>query len=299
MKVYIHIGFPKCASSSLQATLFENEAKLKKNGVLYPKLGRQVGGYRNHTPIIKLDFPVAEYVEGALKEASSNKCDKIIISTESIVDNLRLERVQERCNTLAQNFKSHADVSVVTFSRSPSSVINSSFAQFLKAGLWALNRDEFFKSTDGTIDGFLDFFHEKWGFDLWQFENLYKMAIEVFEVDSLVDFRIQDGTDVIETFTNFVENGLSLTPSSVTNKRFSLEKLYLIRQFISQYGLASFQENAPILKGQVTFDKKIISSEQAQRDGMLLSRKYSLLLNELDTRTQGVKVFAKNDLLRS
>ena len=38
--IYIHIGAPKTATSTLQSTLAGNYRKLLKNGVLYPKAPR-------------------------------------------------------------------------------------------------------------------------------------------------------------------------------------------------------------------------------------------------------------------
>lgn len=94
MKLYMHIGFPKTGTSSIQAFLYANRDILANQGVCYPEPGANVflTGIKGHIFCCELmhrtgrmDRPWTEYRDAYKAELEASGCPKGIISAENFV----------------------------------------------------------------------------------------------------------------------------------------------------------------------------------------------------------------------
>ena len=54
-QVYVHVGMPKCASSSVQAHFHKHYGHYHRQGLLYPRTACQKADYRSHRPLLDAD----------------------------------------------------------------------------------------------------------------------------------------------------------------------------------------------------------------------------------------------------
>lgn len=94
MKLYMHIGFPKTGTSSIQALLYANKERLANQGICYPEPGTNdlLPGIKGHIFSCELmhrtgrmDKLWTEYREAYKMELESSACPKGIISAENLV----------------------------------------------------------------------------------------------------------------------------------------------------------------------------------------------------------------------
>lgn len=99
--IYLHVGYPKTGTSSLQFFLFKNRLRLKENDYLYPESGLlfippyYIAHYlipfnlfykKTGIKFYNLDFPDDELLIKKLRaEIENKKCNNIIISCESFL----------------------------------------------------------------------------------------------------------------------------------------------------------------------------------------------------------------------
>lgn len=102
--LYLHIGLPKTATSSIQGFMSDNRAALKRKGILYPDTGRK---HTAHHPFAgalserKFDWinaldPYLLKVD-LLKEIRDSGCTRVVLSSEAFShgDRFDLEKVRE------------------------------------------------------------------------------------------------------------------------------------------------------------------------------------------------------------
>lgn len=131
-QLYIHIGFPKTGSSTIQKFLNLNADKLYQNGICYPKplCGPQLREHDGHLSMVKVDsqfhkdiVPWYVYRKKYFDDLKKKSCMKNILSAEALV--------YENPNELAM-FKEHFDVKIVCFFRNFFEYADSLQKQFIK-----------------------------------------------------------------------------------------------------------------------------------------------------------------------
>jgi len=94
MKIVIHFGLHKTASSSFQTFLYVNRLALQDVGVFYPKIDNDKSHFQIPSAIIKNEWSfVKSFLKKAFDEAINNKLKTVFISSEDfetiIVENYR------------------------------------------------------------------------------------------------------------------------------------------------------------------------------------------------------------------
>jgi hypothetical protein len=84
LKLFLHCGFPKTGTSSLQAWLDANEILLYQNGICYPKDERDAEGIAHHRLTNKNSPEVTDIVDRILDLFKRNQDSNILMSTESL-----------------------------------------------------------------------------------------------------------------------------------------------------------------------------------------------------------------------
>lgn len=89
MKIHMHVGQPKTGSSTIQRFLKNNRDVLIKKGYLYklPNSYNQVSHQNILQKIVNSENPeknFKEFIDGQIEKAREEKCDNIIISSESL-----------------------------------------------------------------------------------------------------------------------------------------------------------------------------------------------------------------------
>ena len=131
-KIYIHIGLPKAASTTIQNYFVENSYELLKLGVLYPHTGRR------HWAHDDIGFQVVEDPRynpavgdlSALKEEISRaQVDKVVISS-----NQCLMPKFHRLNSPRMKISSLGETKIILYIRRQDLWLQSLWAQRVKAG---------------------------------------------------------------------------------------------------------------------------------------------------------------------
>jgi hypothetical protein len=157
--VYLHIGAPKTATSTLQSMLAGNCEQLLEQGVLYPRLLRH--GDAHHTLVCDLiqaykGHTMADlwYGEQARGEAWSklqqeidqhhSQIDKIILSSELFFG--QTQRLEDMLADIRNRFAGH-ELKVVVYLRRQDELYSSFFNQDVKgARQWAHNAYQFYQT---------------------------------------------------------------------------------------------------------------------------------------------------------
>ncbi len=157
--VYLHIGAPKTATSTLQRVLARNHRQLLKSGILYPKDCRS--GDAHHTLACDLiethqeirmpdlwygSLPRQQSWELLLREiqAHRNGLKSVILSTELLFgQNYRLELMLKEIKSRLEGF----DIKVVAYLRRQDQLYSSFYNQDVKGTRqWATSAYEFYET---------------------------------------------------------------------------------------------------------------------------------------------------------
>jgi SAM-dependent methyltransferase len=131
-QIYLHIGFPKTGTTSVQMWFTENAAALAAHGVLYPGTGRvgQEYGYGHHQlPRSLVERPLSELMVAwpdmarLCDEMANSPAQTIVISSEDFSTRLR----QPEVDLLAQHLADF-DVKIVCYVRRQDEFIISVWA---------------------------------------------------------------------------------------------------------------------------------------------------------------------------
>ncbi len=227
--VYLHVGMPKCGSSTLQSTFRKFDDVHRKQGVCYPRAFRDDFGYFSHRPLHNM--PLQE-VDGAVaaiaQEAKVANCEKIILSSEEFTNSRwDKENTAEVIQSLNRCF-GVSNVRLVFLVRNHFSFVESVFSQFLKGGMFRVPADAFYQRDDTSISGYIDCFNENNRFDFFCYSEMIDRfrqhapdnKIDVYSIDK----SDLNGKDVIEVLC--AKLGLQLPEiSTPANARFSTKTL--------------------------------------------------------------------------
>lgn len=270
MQVIFHIGMPKCASTSLQAHFANNDELYRQSGFLYPVSHRSVKGYRRHQSLLDPGLEPEQAAEDILMEAEASSCNRILLSTEDFISN-RSGQFTELTSAFSARLGPDA-VSYLCLIREPMAMLRSSYHQFVRAGLWGINRDDFFNKTDGSINAFIEAFLEERGCHWYEYPTLINRAIDGVPAAQLRVWDVDDGTDPIEKLC--VLYGLPKgTPTEAMNKRLPQQKIKLLRNFQRDFGQGIYLTNRRALIQKIDLSGLRYTPDQAICDGIDLPSK--------------------------
>lgn len=237
-KLIVHIGMPKCGSSSLQGYLYENYKKNYEKGIYYPQEYRTESGYFNHEPLSRLS---GVDLEKALKEvyAKSHTSDTVILSCEGWGEwypKANLKELLEKAAIIFSKF----EITVLCYLRNPFSYVISCYYQFVKDGLFGINRDFFLNHQEPSLRVFLNLFYKKKGY------HLYDLSSAIRDIKSIGDYNFifksmervdsENGSfelDLCEELGLYIpsrEKNIKVTNARQSDK--DLEKFLFVSQFL-------------------------------------------------------------------
>lgn len=129
-KIFLHIGFGKTGTTSIQTYFSKKRADLLHQGFLYPETGISVGGHHLLAPLGEENITgnTRNLYDKLKQEISNNNAQKIIISSENYVF-ARHSFIKD----LMHEF-SEFDVTIIFYARRQESLIESTFLQWQKIG---------------------------------------------------------------------------------------------------------------------------------------------------------------------
>lgn len=135
-KLFIHIGLPKTATTTLQSFLYENRDNLRNYGYLYPQTGipDKLKAHRNLSWLIvrrkKADLSFGTWKE-LNQEVDDSNFKNVIISSEffSIANNKHIDILKSKLKFY--------DVKIVVYLRRQDVRIESQYTQNVKNGIYA------------------------------------------------------------------------------------------------------------------------------------------------------------------
>ncbi len=262
MEVIFHIGMPKCASSTIQAHFADNDAYYASHGVLYPESYRIQHGYRHHENLFARDLKADTAVDTLLQEAKAKSCSKLVLSCERFSDD------QARLGDLTTAFSAalgQDSVTVLGLIRDPLGLLRSSYAQFVKGGLWGINRGEFFKKTDASIDAYIDAFKTRWGYNWFDYDQILSYATKKATMGQQLVWDIGEGPDVVTRLCSHLQVENAPIGKS-KNQRLKPVHVKFLRDFQVSYGQVAYIANKPALTNRLNFSNVSYSQEQAIQD---------------------------------
>lgn len=171
--VHLHIGMPKCASSSVQAHFWDNYDAYRQQGLLYPRTACDTTGYRSHRPLHAT--PTAELpqrVREIAEEAAAAGCDRILLSSEAFI-NSHWDRSESAAVLEALQAEFGAEnLRLLFLIRDHASFLSSAFAQFIRAGLMRVPPEPVFAHEPLSIIGFANAFRARNGFEIFSYSDL-------------------------------------------------------------------------------------------------------------------------------
>ncbi|MEQ3671118.1 hypothetical protein [Pseudophaeobacter sp.] len=246
MQITIHIGFPKCASTSLQAYMADNDALFRAAGLLYPESHRLHTGYRHHGPLLAPDLDLAAAVDDIANEAQTHRCGHILLSTEEYTTN-RTGRLAALTREFSKRFGPEA-VSLLCLLRDPVAMLRSSYQQFVRAGLWGIHRDKFYNETDGSIEAYIEAFHKVRECHWFAYDDLLRAAMTGVTAGRLTVWDL----DRISDLAGQLDHHFSLPGGQtalVKNIRVSMAKLHFLRLFQQEFGQKAYRRNrGPLIR---------------------------------------------------
>lgn len=250
-KIYVHVGMPKCASTSVQGHFFDGYAHYHQQGLLYPRTACEMGGYRSHRPL--LDAPTDEMpalIEEIAQEAEQHSCDRILISSEEFIHS-RYDHEQPLTliELLNQRFGTQ-NVTLIYLLRDHVSFMESTYAQYIKGGMFRISDHRLFAQDRFDLEGFADQFQRTHGFEIFSYSDFFTRfegrkagnKIEYFSIHR----EDNQGKDVIETLCDFI--GVpKIEESQRKNSRMSEQALFHILHARKRHGLRNVRPRRSIL----------------------------------------------------
>lgn len=265
MHVTIHIGLPKCASSSLQGYFADNDALFRNAGLLYPVSHRQEDGYRHHDPLLASGLDVAAAADDILQEAGASGCRHVLLSAEQFSSD-RTGKLAAVAGAFADRLSPDA-VSCLCLIRDPVAMLRSSYQQFVRAGLWRIDRQAFYQSTDASIEAYIQEFHRLWGCHWFAYDQLITRAMAGVPASGLQVWDL-DQTPSLTERLNAHFNLPDGTAAEVRNTRLPQVKIQFLRRFQQDFGHKIYDRNRPALIRRVNLSGSGYTPEQALLDGL-------------------------------
>lgn len=255
-QIWLHVGLPKCGSTSLQQHMAKFAELHQTQGVCYPQSWRTLDGYRNHLPLAKLGpEALPQALEQITSEALNRQCSRIVLSCEHWTNAFSCSNLLRLHATLRAQFPDW-QVRILAYFRNPYDFVESCYAQYIRAGLFQISRRRFYADGAPSIEKFLACFEDGWGFPLYSNLQFARLLTEHFTSEELLLRSIspQDlaEPDMLADFCRLLE-----LPSPETtqrsNQRVSARKLAELEYVQTFTDLESFAHLRPkLLKTDVT-----------------------------------------------
>jgi hypothetical protein len=242
-QVILHVGLPKCASTTVQRAFVANEHELRSQGVLYPKTGRLVSEYKSHAPwctAVRAD--VDALVDRLRAEASDVRT--VFLTSEEFTS---LPRWQERMQTATSALNDAfgpSSVSVLLLVRNHFDYAESCFAQFINAGVLGIHKARFYKRFEPTISGFAQAYAATNGHHFFSLTQVLRRVEECVPANQVEVMSIErddlSGRDVTEALSDRL--GLTeLKKARSRNQRFATPRLLALNRAQHRYGVKPYR----------------------------------------------------------
>lgn len=193
-QVWLHIGLPKCGSTTLQRHMAAAEALHQAHGACYPQAWRSPDGYRSHLPLAKLpDRQLQRALAEITSEARERGCDRVVLSCEHWANAFPHSNLGALYATLQTQLPDW-QIRIAAYFRNPYDFVDSCYAQYVRAGLFQINRHKFYADAAPSIEKFLACFEDSRGFPLYSNLSYARMLQAHFppEVLTLRSLESQD-----------------------------------------------------------------------------------------------------------
>lgn len=238
-QIYIHIGFPKTATTTIQSALVENAHELIRIGVLYPNTSRRQLAHHD------LGFQVSEdprynptlgSIASLKEEISQPNINKVVISAESLAV-AEIHQIQ----LLKEELSPLGDIKIVVYLRRQDLWLQSLWSQLVKSGFVI---DTFGRFLDKAVLQKVDELDPLSTFILKQSNGDFYSRInrweEVFGKRNIVVRTLESREDNRNLSSEFLEIvGVSLpyiAEKKDKNISPSLKTLEVIRHIVSKIG---------------------------------------------------------------
>ncbi|WBU57793.1 hypothetical protein [Paracoccus sediminicola] len=225
----------------------------KRAGLCYPHAGRTVRGYRNHQVLLGNDTTIEEKLAILANIArESRRSNKIFLSYEECTGNKKTFSNLPALVELINEAFGAGCVKVVLCIRNHFELAESSYAQFLKGGLYGINHKNFFKNDGAAIGEYFEFVHRKRGFYPFSYRDIFlkikeqlpETSIRVLStersdlggqditeyLDQVLDVQPKDGfADLLRRWSG------KRPPTRRRNERFSVKSLAALQYAYSRH----------------------------------------------------------------
>lgn len=150
--VYLHVGFDKAGSSSIQASIFKSKEYLNSIGFVYPEFGESANlSFRmhllfskhsnTHPHILRNGFDLHKIKR--INKTLNNKIDKCIETNDNVIisaESISLLKRNELLNCREYFLQKGVKLKVIAFVRNPTKMLASGISQRIKSGIF-INRN--------------------------------------------------------------------------------------------------------------------------------------------------------------
>ena len=152
-KIFVHIGYPKTGSSSLQDFFYRNRQKLSKVGILYPETGLQWHGHHALAGLFQHEHDQLywlmtnrkfDYQAELRKEIFEKKPKTVVFSSEAFAFTQKIAGLKKFFSEISSELK------LLFFFRRQDYWIESAYTQLYKAGLLSFSFNKFLNNSDGN-----------------------------------------------------------------------------------------------------------------------------------------------------
>lgn len=186
--LFIHIGPMKTGTSTIQRFLVDNVEALAKQGIIYPRVGRSArSAHHNFAHELRSAVyfnPALGGLDQLFAVMRETPGKQFVISSEMLAS-LPVQRI----NFLKERL-SGIDIRIISYTRSPASLIRSHYTQASKLGRHIDDFDVYFDRAIAKSIGSVRLRPERWA---------TVFGWEALRVRSLEQLR-SDGTDLLEDF---------------------------------------------------------------------------------------------------
>jgi glycosyltransferase involved in cell wall biosynthesis len=208
-QVWLHIGLPKCGSTTIQRHMAAAETQHQRQGVCYPKAWRSPDGYRNHLPLAKLPpRQLSRALSEITVEAEDRACNRVVLSCEHWANAFPGSNLRTLYKTLHTQWTDWR-IRIVAYFRNPYDFVESCYAQYVHAGLFQINRHKFYADGAPSIEKFLTWFEASRGFPLYSNLSYARMLQAHFPPEVLtlrsLEPRDLDQPDMLADFCSLLD----------------------------------------------------------------------------------------------
>lgn len=252
-RVTLHVGLPKTATSSLQATLAQNYAQCMDAGFCYPQAMRTQKGYRNHLLLNNAatglsDRAFIDEYQSVLTEAGDRD---IFFSYEGF--SRQLIRGQTPVVTMLNQIHGAENVQILITLRNVYAFADSLVAQFYKGSLFGIDPNALARSGKLTPQGFFAASENAFGFPIYSYMR-YIHALEARLPENEIRLISIEKDDLNEPYLDFMarylglEGGFENLPEKNVNARGANQLMMCLREARRHLRIQEFNECRPLIR---------------------------------------------------